>query len=210
MQIIIKGRQLPITPQLRQHIEHKMKRLARLVDEDVRVEVTVSEEQTKSARDRYSVHLALAGGVHPVRSEVSALNTNAALDLALDKVVAQLGRQKQRKGALRRHQTARVLSLSRSGQLALLEEERRAEDEEVEEMELLGEAVSDEENEQIWSRITEIRRLRTQPMNDQEVIAEMEKTGVAFYAFFNAEMNGVNVMYRLEDGGYGLLVPSVV
>jgi putative sigma-54 modulation protein len=46
-------------------------------------------------------------------------------------------------------------------------------------------------------------------MDDQEVIAEMEKTGVAFYAFFNAEMNGVNVMYRLEDGGYGLLVPSV-
>jgi putative sigma-54 modulation protein len=206
MQIIIKGRQLQVTPQLRQHIEHKMKRLARLVDEDVRVEVTVSEEQTRSARDRYSVHLALAGGVHPVRSEVSALNTNAALDLALDKVVVQLGRQKQRKGTLRRHQAARVLSLSRSGQLALLEEERQEEDEEAE---LFDEAVSDEHNAQMWSRIMEIRRLPTQPMDDQEVIAEMEKTGVAFSAFFNAEMNGVNVMYRLEDGGYGLLIPSV-
>ncbi len=57
--------------------------------------------------------------------------------------------------------------------------------------------------------MTEIRRLPARPMDDQEVIAEMEKTGVAFYAFFNAEMNGVNVMYRLEEGGYGLLVPSV-
>jgi len=205
MQIIIKGRQLQVTPQLRQHIEHKMKRLARLVDEDVRVEVTVSEEQTRSARDRYSVHLALAGGVHPVRSEVSALNTNAALDLALDKVVVQLGRQKQRKGTLRRHQAARVLSLSRSGQLAVMEEQRQ----EAEEEELFDEAVSDEHNAQMWSRIMEIRRLPTRPMDDQEVIAEMEKTGVAFYAFFNAEMNGVNVMYRLEDGGYGLLIPSV-
>jgi putative sigma-54 modulation protein len=206
MQIIIKGRQLQVTPQLRQHIEHKMKRLARLVDEDVRVEVTVSEEQTRSARDRYSVHLALAGGVHPVRSEVSALNTNAALDLALDKVVVQLGRQKQRKGTLRRHQAARVLSLSRSGQLAVLEEQRQEADEEAK---LFDEAVSDEHNAQMWSRIMEIRSLPTRPMDDHEVIAEMEKTGVAFYAFFNAEMNGVNVMYRLEDGGYGLLIPSV-
>lgn len=202
MQIIIKGRQLQVTPQLRQHIEHKMQRLSRLVDEDARIEVTVSEEQTRSARDRYSVHLALAGGVYPVRSEVSALNTNAALDLALDKMVTQLGRQKQRKSALRRHQAARVLSLSRAGQISVLEEER-------EEEEAFEEAVSDEHNEEMWSRITEIRRLPTRPMGDQEVIAEMEKTGVAFYAFFNAEMNGVNVMYRLEDGGYGLLVPSV-
>jgi len=202
MQIIIKGRQMQVTPQLRQRIERKVQKLSRLVDEDARVEVTVSEEQTRSARDRYSVQLALAGGGHPVRSEVSALNASTALDLVLDKVMMQLGRQKQRKGTLRRHQAARVLSLSRSGQLAVLEEER-------EEEELVEVAVSDERNEEIWSRITEIRRLPTRPMNDQEVIEEMERTGAAFYAFFNAEMNGVNVMYRLENGGYGLLVPSV-
>ncbi len=203
MQIIIKGRQMQVTPQLRQRIERKVQRLSRLVDEDARVEVTVSEEQTRSARDRYSVQLALAGGTHPVRSEVSALNASMALDLALDKVMTQLGRQKQRKSALRRHQLARVLSLSRSGQLSIVEEEREEEEEPFEE------AVSGKHNEEIWSRITEIRRLPTRPMDDQEVIAEMEKTGAAFYAFFNTEMNGVNVMYRLEDGGYGLLVPSV-
>lgn len=204
MQIIIKSRQLQVTPQLRQHIEHKVRRLSRLVDDDVRIEVTVSEEQTRSARDRYSVQLTLAGGAHPVRSEVSALNANTALDLALDKVEAQLGRQKQRKSTIRRHKAARVLSLSRSGQLSALESESQEEEEQS-----VEEVVSDEHNEEMWSRITEIRRLPTRPMNDQEVIAEMEKTGATFYAFYNAEMDGVNVMYRLEDGGYGLLVPSI-
>ncbi len=203
MQIIIKGRQMQVTPQLRQRIERKVQKLSRLIDEDARVEVTVSEEQTRSARDRYSVQLALAGGGHPVRSEVSALNTSTALDLALDKVMTQLGRQKQRKGALRRHQTARVLSLSRSGQLSAIEDGLEEGEGSFEQM------VSDEHNEEIWSRVTEIRSLPTRPMDDQEVIAEMEKTGAAFYAFFNAEVNGVNVMYRLEDGGYGLLVPTV-
>ena len=70
-------------------------------------------------------------------------------------------------------------------------------------------AVGKTQNEEIWSRILEIRRLPTEPLTDQEVIERMEQSGVAYYPFFNQEANTVNVMYRLEEGGYGLLVPAV-
>jgi putative sigma-54 modulation protein len=201
MQIIIKGRQMQVTPELRQRIERKVQRLSRLLDGDTRIEVTVSEEHTRSARERFSVQLALSGHAHPIHSEVSALNASTALDLVLDKVVTQIGRQKQKQSTVRRHKTARVLSLSRSGRLAILDS--ATEEEELED------TVSDEHNEEIWSRVMEIRRLPTKPMNDHEVIAEMEKSNAAFYPFFNQETNSVNVMYRLEDGGYGLLVPTL-
>jgi len=46
-------------------------------------------------------------------------------------------------------------------------------------------------------------------MSDQEVIAEMETHGLSFYPFFNEETRSVNVMYRLNEGGYGLLVPAL-
>jgi len=46
-------------------------------------------------------------------------------------------------------------------------------------------------------------------MSDQEVIAEMDKYGLSFYPFFNEETGSVNVMYRLDTGGYGLLVPAL-
>jgi len=46
-------------------------------------------------------------------------------------------------------------------------------------------------------------------MGDQEVIAQMEREGLAFYPFFNQGTNSVNVMYRLDEGGYGLLVPAL-
>ena len=95
MQILIKSRQMPVTSQLRQQIERKVRRLSRLVDENTRVEVTVAEEKTRSASDRYSLQLALSGNVHPIHSEVSAVSATAALDLVIDKVVAQLGRQIQ-------------------------------------------------------------------------------------------------------------------
>lgn len=218
MNIIIKGKQMEVTPRLRQYIERKVQRLSRLVDEETRVEVTVTEEQTRSAHDRYCVQLALAGsasGFHPIRSEVSGLNANKALDVALDKVLAQLGRQKDRHTTIVRHHTLpiKILALTRSGDIVPLEEDGETENGIGEVGDLDGEyaniPVEQEQNEEIWSRVLEIRRVPTKPMDDQEVIAQMEKSGASFLPFFNEATNSVNVMYKLGDGGYGLLVPEL-
>ena len=210
MQIIIKGRQIQVTPQMRQRIERKVQRLSRLVHDDSRVEVTVTEEQTRSSNDRYSVQLALSTASHPIHSEVSAINVHTALDLVLDKVVTQLGRQKDRQTKARRHHVVpeKTLSLSRSGRLGTLD--ISPDEEELDET--LNQSLpplEEEQNEAIWSRIVEIRRLPTRPMTDQEVIAQMENDKLAFCPFFNQETNSVNVMYRLDNGGYGLLVPAL-
>ena len=205
MQIIIKSKQTEIKPRLREHIERKVQKLSRLVGSNARVEVTVSEEKTRSSHDRYTVQLAISNNSHPIHSEVSATNANIALDLVLDKATVQLGRYKDRQTSSRRHRTppVKVLSLSRSGSLSSIEEEG------VEEEELVTTPITEERNEEIWSKIMEIRRIQTKPMSDQEVIAEMEKNDLSFCPFFNEETGSVNVMYRLDKGGYGLLVPAL-
>jgi putative sigma-54 modulation protein len=215
MNIIIKGKQMEVTPRLRQYIERKVQRLSRLIDEETRVEVTVAEEKTRSARDRFCIQLALAGGSsgHPIRSEMSGLNANMALDLALNKVLTQLGRQKDRQTTTVRHRTppVKVLSLTRSGSIVPLEEAGNGEGEEAyENVEAYSDsAVAEEQNEEIWSRVLEIRRLPTKSMDDHEVIAQMEISGALFLPFFNEATNSVNVMYKLGNGGYGLLVPEL-
>src|SRR5436309_10585142 len=148
MQIIIKGKQMEVTPRLRQIIERKVQRLARLVDEETRVEVTVTEAQTRSARDHFSVQIALAHAAHPVHSEVRAVNANMALDLVLDKVVTQLGRHKDRHtSTIRRHHSpAKVLSLSRSGDLLPLEDQ----EEEGTTARHDAASIDNERNEEIW------------------------------------------------------------
>ncbi len=205
MQIIIKGKQTEVQPRLHEYIERKVQKLSRLVGPNARIEVTVSEEKTRSSRDRYTVQLAISNNSHPIHSEASAANANMALDLVLDKATAQLGRYKDRQTSTRRHRTppVKVLSLSRSGGLSSIEEEG------VEEEELVATPIAEERNEEIWSKIMEIRQIQTKPMSDQEVIAEMEMNGLSFYPFFNEEMGNVNVMYRLDNGGYGLLVPAL-
>jgi putative sigma-54 modulation protein len=205
MQIIIKGKQTEVQPRLREHIERKVQKLSRLIGSNARIEVTVSEEKTRSSHDRYTVQLAISNNSHPIHSEVSATNANMALDLVLDKASAQLGRHKDRQTSSRRHRTppVTVLSLSRSGSISSIEEEG------VEEEELLATPITEERNEEIWSKIMEIRHIQTKPMGDQEVIAEMERNDLSFYPFFNVETRSVNVMYRLDTGGYGLLVPAL-
>jgi putative sigma-54 modulation protein len=205
MQIIIKGKQTEVQPRLREHIERKVQKLSRLVGSNARIEVTVSEEKTRSSHDRYTVQLAISNNSHAIHSEVSATNANMALDLVLDKATAQLCRYKDRQTSSRRHRTppVKVLSLSRSGSLSSIEEEG------VEEEELVATPITEERNEEIWSKILEIRRIQTKPMSDQEVIAEMEKNDLSFHPFFNEETGSVNVMYRLDKGGYGLLVPAL-
>lgn len=207
MQIIIKGKQTEVTPRLRQYIEHKVQRLSRFVDAESRVEVTITEEQTRSAKDRYSVQLTLSPSAHPIHSAVSAVNASMAFDLVLDKIVAQLGHNKDRQVSKQRHQAlaVKVLSLSRTGSLAPLE---NGQDGNQEDEQLISSV--EEQNEEIWSQVLEIRRMPTRPMNDREAIAEMEKLGLPFYPFFNEAANSVNVIYRLEkETGYGLLVPAL-
>jgi putative sigma-54 modulation protein len=135
-----------------------------------------------------------------------------ALDIVLDKVSAQLGRLKGRQAA-RRHQGTplKVLSLSRSGELTTVEEQQEEQGGEEEPVSALADvgAIDEEQNEAIWSKILEIRRVSARPMNDQAVIAHMKEHNLAYYPFFNEETQSVNVMYRLEQGGYGLLVPAL-
>ena len=57
-----------------------------------------------------------------------------------------------------------------------------------------------------WLRFA---RLPTKPMNHQEVIAQMQTLDLAFFPFYNEATDTVNVMYRLEKGGYGLLLPEL-
>lgn len=215
MDVIIKGKQMDVNSRLQQFIERKVQKLSRLVGDGARLEVVVSEEKTRSARDRFSVQLALSGKTHAVRSEMSAVTTNAALDLALAKIMAQLGRKKDRQTSAKRRKVApvKVLSLSRAGVLTPVADE--AEEDFAEEMpddqpadNQDGASINRERNEEIWTRILEIRRLPARSMDDQEVIAQMEMLGLSFFPFFNEATNSVNVMYRLDTGGYGLLVPE--
>jgi putative sigma-54 modulation protein len=47
-------------------------------------------------------------------------------------------------------------------------------------------------------------------MNEDEAIDQMELLGHDFFVFYNANSGVVNVLYRRQGGGYGLIEPMLV
>jgi putative sigma-54 modulation protein len=57
--------------------------------------------------------------------------------------------------------------------------------------------------------IVRVKRFEVRPMAREEAIEQMELLGHYFYVFLNADENAVNVVYKRDDGNYGLLQPEL-
>ena len=56
--------------------------------------------------------------------------------------------------------------------------------------------------------VVRTKRFSVKPMDVDDAITQMELLGHSFFLFMNAENNTMNVLYRRNDGSYGLLVPE--
>ncbi len=56
--------------------------------------------------------------------------------------------------------------------------------------------------------IVRVKKFSVKPMDVDDAITQMELLGHNFFLFMNAETNTMCVLYRRNDGTYGLLVPE--
>ncbi|MBQ9708982.1 MAG: ribosome-associated translation inhibitor RaiA [Firmicutes bacterium] len=61
------------------------------------------------------------------------------------------------------------------------------------------------EEEQDEIRIVKKKKFELIPMSVDEAIVQMELLAHSFYVFLNIESDSVNVVYKRDDGGYGVL-----
>ena len=57
------------------------------------------------------------------------------------------------------------------------------------------------------ARVFRRKQVEMMPMNEEEAIEQLELLDHSFYMFMNAESDQVNVLYRRDNGGYGILIP---
>lgn len=66
-----------------------------------------------------------------------------------------------------------------------------------------------EEPAEAQESVVRIKRFEYKPMSVDEAILQMDLLGHNFFVFSNAETNQVSVVYKRNDGGFGLIEPSV-
>jgi putative sigma-54 modulation protein len=57
--------------------------------------------------------------------------------------------------------------------------------------------------------VVRTKRFTLKPMDMEEAILQMNLLGHSFYVFSNSDTSYVNVVYKRDDGKYGLIEPAV-
>ena len=187
MEFIVKSRNGKITQRQQDYIKEKIGKLERYLDQISKVTVEVGEEQRRSQGNMHRAQVTLVGD-HGIilRAEQYASDLNSAIDTVHDNLQRQIQRYKDkhwRRGKLRR-QAGEIVEVG---------------------AELNGVAVNDQA---ARPRIVRTKEFQVKPMYSDEAVEQMELLGHNFFVFRDAETDRINVLYRREDGNYGLIVPD--
>jgi len=184
MRVELRGKHVPIDPTLRRYAQQRLHKLSRFFDHVAEAHVTASMH-----RGQYRADVLLNVDGLLLRAEEQAHDLQAALDSAADKLERQLTKFKGKLYS-RSRARARQTPLPEAQTLPPVEAAPPAEP-------------ADEPT------IVRSKRFAMKPMAPEEAALQMELLHHDFYVFRNGDSGQVNVVYRRNDGSYGLIEPEV-
>jgi putative sigma-54 modulation protein len=191
MQLVIKGRNIEVNDRLREYVEKKIGKMSKFLPDLQEIRVELAEEKSRKASEREIVQVTMRSNGMLLRAEERNSDIYAAIDAVADKLHGQINRFKgKRRRKMERAQVAAVEAL------------------ESEYISAAMEPVADEE-EVFEGRIVRTKRFSMLPMSEDEAVDQMELLGHDFFVFYNANSDGINVLYRRSDGNFGLLQPEL-
>ena len=191
MEMQIQARNHRLSDSSRDYLTRKLERIEGRVNLPVDAHVVVSEEKTRSQQDRIVVEVTLRCNGTLLRGQRRAPSVRAAVDAladTLDRRVAHFKSRAYRSEAAYRH--GNVTSIREMEDPGAPEPD----EDEPEEMEL--------------GRVVRSKRFPMKPMSVEEAVVQLELLDHAFYLFHNAATGAHNVLYRRNDGDYGLIEPE--
>jgi putative sigma-54 modulation protein len=179
---IVKGKNVEVPERVRDYAERRLRRLDRLLDDRSDVIVELANEQHRSAADAHMADVTLVINGRTLHSHAAGSSYQVAIDEVVDKVERQAVDYKE-KPRLR----------------ARPEEEKQI-------LRRLADGTATPGSEQ---RIVKFKRFAIEPMFEEDAVTRMEELGHTFFVFVNAENERVSVLYRRDDGDYGIIEPIV-
>ncbi|HGG56882.1 MAG TPA: ribosome-associated translation inhibitor RaiA, partial [Nannocystis exedens] len=182
---------------LRGYTEERLEKIKRYFAEPLRITCTYSVERIDHIAD-FSV--VLRNGLQLHASE-STENMYSSVDLALAKMERQVRRYKDR---IRQHKAHE--GRSAKVRLGVLAAERET-DERALHLVALEAALAEKEaaSETTPVKVLRVSEIETERLSVDQAIMQMNLLYKTFYVFTNAESDAVNVVYKRDDGTYGLI-----
>lgn len=163
---------------LREYAEERVDKITKLIDRGGEAQVVLSVE-----KHLHVAHIELVTeGALRIRSIEKSEDMYGSIDLAVDKIVRQVKRYREKIKSHREAQNGRELP----HQILTMPEEITSNGKDV-------------------SRIVQSETIVAREMNVDDAVMQMDLLDSDFLVFTNALSHQVNVVYRLPDGQYGLI-----
>lgn len=182
MRTIVKGKNFEVRDADRRYAVRKLGRLERLLDDRSDAVVELSLERHRSTADSHIVDVTLVIDGRPLRGTAAAATHKAGIDEVIDKIERRAVDFKQKPRLRARGEEEKVI-LTR-----------------------IADGQADRSRDR---RIVKVKRFDIEPMFEEDALARMEELGHDFFVFVNAETERVGILYRRDDGHFGLIEPVI-
>ena len=204
MKTQIKGRNVTVTPALQDYANEKIEHVHKLlqqrkIDEVTRVELELKVEKNPSIPEPCIAEATVFTRGPVIRARESSTDMYAAVDLVSDKLVRRVKKYHDKVHGRTKHAHEKPAGApAPAEELAPVPVAAAAADE------FAGELGHAGDN----GRIVKTKQFALKPMSVHEATLQLELVGHDFFVFTNAESNRTNVVYRRNDGHYGLIEPA--
>lgn len=191
MQIDVTTHDILVTPDHKEYALEKLQGLSkyaeRVDDESTKVHVELKKKTNRTEGKHVECEITMAVPRSVLRAEVHADQVAEAIDLAVSKLKKQIERYK-----------AKTHRRDKAGRWLLADEITN-----------MPEYASAEEY-KYESNITRRKRYsNTDTMHEEEAIEQMELIGHNCFIFDNADTGRFSMVYKREDGTYGIVEPKM-
>jgi len=178
LQIVAKNN-VEVSEALEAYVEKKIGKLDRYLPSISEGKVEISREGAKLPEQRFTVQVTLDSKGVLIRAQEKSKDIRTAIDKVADVLSKRVERYK---GKL--YDKGRGTSFARQGTT-------------VEAGEITARR-----------RVVRSKRFLVKPMPVDEAVSQMELLGHDFFLFMDADTERLNLLYRREDGDYGLIEPE--
>ncbi len=144
-------------------------------------EATAKVRLSMSGPEKHTMEITLGSDNMTVRSEVTSANMFDNIDIILPKIERQIVKYRKRFDNKLRKEAFEAPSIYES-----------------------NEGYKDEDN----GKVVKVKSFEISHITVENAVAAMELLEHNFYVFINAETKKVNVIYKRNDGDYGLISPE--
>jgi putative sigma-54 modulation protein len=187
---IVKGKNIDVHDDDREYVEQKMRRVERLLDDRSEAIVELSLERHRSAEDSRIVEVTLVIDGRTLRGVGRAPTFKAAVDEVVDKLERRAVDHKERPRERSRSGDRREAGVAAGGAAS-------------------SGAGVEADRESTGPRVVKVKRFAIEPMFEEDAVARIQELDHSFFVFVNAETERMAVLYRRNDGDFGLIEPTV-